>query len=224
MAETGSLKELRAQELTTLRERVAKRMRLKPLSKRGRRMVGIDVALTHAAQKVHVCACLMSLPRLEVLEEAIATDEFDPAAYRQLGGVVVVPLMLSVLKMLKRNYDVVAVREPSRPEQIPIASFVGVISGKPCFGVIERAASVAKIAKWDGEIRAGTVKLRGHKMPVGVIAGHNLVLRDAKELARSSAKATRLPDPIYNAGTRVKAWEREWKRVNLGKRHLSRKQ
>ena len=218
MADTGSLRELRARELTTLRERVARRIRLKPLSKRVRRIVGVDVALTPAAPKVHVCACLMSLPKLEVLEEAIATDEFDPAAYKQLGAVVVVPLMLSVLKMLKRNFDVIVVKEPSRPEHIPTASFVGVISGKPCFGVIERATSLAKVAKWDGELRAGTVKLRGHKMPLGVIAGHNLDLRDAKALAKSSAKESRLPDPIYNAGTRVRAWEKEWKRVNLGRK------
>jgi len=218
MAETGSLKELRVKELTTLRERVAKRVRLKPLSKRVRRMVGLDVALTLAVPKVHVCACLMSFPKLEVLEEAIATDELDIGEYRELGGIVMVPLMLSVLKMLKRNFDIVAVREPSRPELIPIASYVGVISGKACFGIIERTSALAKVAKWDGQLRAGTVKIRGHKTPVGVIAGHNMDLKDAKTLARSSATTSRMPDPIHNAGTRVKAWEKEWRRVNLGRK------
>jgi len=218
MADTGSLRELRAKELTTLRERVAKRMRLKPLSKHVRKMVGLDVALTLAAPKVHVCACLMSFPKLEVLEEAIATDELDLRAYRELGGVVMVPLMLSVLKMLKRNFDVIVVREPSRPEPIPIASYVGVISGKPCFGIIERTSNLGKVAKWEGALRAATVKIRGHKMPMGVIAGHNMDLKDAKILARSSATASRMPDPIHNAGTRVRAWEKEWRRVNLGKR------
>jgi hypothetical protein len=37
-------------------------------------------------------------------------------------------------------------------------------------------------------------------------------------LTRASAKETRLPEPIRNAGVRVRAWEREWRRVNLERR------
>jgi deoxyinosine 3'endonuclease (endonuclease V) len=77
MPERGSLVELRLRELATLRERVARRLKLKPLTKRVRRIAGVDVIITRRASKVHVCACLMSCPRLEVIEEVIATDELD---------------------------------------------------------------------------------------------------------------------------------------------------
>lgn len=218
MADAGSLRELRARELTVLKERVAKRTKIKPLAKRVRRIAGLDIMLTPRASKMHVCACLMSFPKLDILEEAIATDEMDMRAFKELGLVALVPLALSVLKMLKHNCDVVAVREPSLGEAIPLASYVGVISGKPAFGVSERPASLVKLAKWEGVRRAGTVKIRGHRTAVSVIAGHNIGLKDAVAITRACAREARLPEPVRNAGTRVRAWEREWKKVNMGRR------
>jgi deoxyinosine 3'endonuclease (endonuclease V) len=218
MVDAGSLKELRAKELTTLKERVAKRIKIKPLAKRVRRIAGVDAVLTRRASKVHVCACLMSFPKLDVLEEAIATDEMDMRALKELGTVALVPLVLSVLKMLKRNFDVVAVRELSLGEVIPLASYVGVISGKPAFGVSERASSLTGLARWEGQRRAGAVKIRGHRTAVSVIAGHNVSFKDAVAITKVAAIETRIPEPIRNAGTRVRAWEREWKRVNLARR------
>lgn len=207
--------ELRLRELATLRERVARRLKLKPLTKRVRRIAGVDVIITRRASKVHVCACLMSCPRLEVIEEVIATDELDLLVYRDLGNVALVPLILSVLKMLKHNVDAVVVREPSLGEPIPLASYVGVIAGKPAFGVSERASSLARIAKLEGQRRAGPVKIRGHRTALSVIAGHHMTLKDAADLARTCAKGTRIPEPLRNAGVRVRAWEREWRKANI---------
>jgi deoxyinosine 3'endonuclease (endonuclease V) len=218
MAEPNSLRELRTKELTTLRDRVAKRIKIKPSGKRVRRIAGVDIMLTPQASKVHICACLLSFPKLEVLEEAIATDELDMVLYRQLGPLVFVPLVLSVLKMLKRKVDVIAVREPMLGEEIPLASYIGVISGRPAFGVSERVGGLRKMAKLDGVRRAGLLKLRGSKTGVSVVAGHLLSLKDASVLARACAKETRIPEPIRNAGVRVRSWEREWRRVNLERR------
>lgn len=218
MTDAGTLKELRARELTVLKEHVASRVRIKPLTKRVRRIAGLDIVLTPRASKIHVCACLMSFPNLDILEEAIATDEMDMRVLKELGIVAVVPLALSVLKMLKRNFDVVAVRELSLGEAIPLASYVGVISGKPSYGVSERASNLAKLARWEGIRRAGAVKIRGHRTAVRVIAGHNIGLKDAAAITKACARETRMPEPIRNAGTRVRAWEREWKKVNLPRR------
>jgi deoxyinosine 3'endonuclease (endonuclease V) len=218
MANPGMLKDLRARELGILRERVARRVKIKPLAKRTRKIVGLDLALTPRASKMHVCACLMSLPNLVTLEEAIATDELDVRAFKELGLVALVPLTLSVLKMLKRNFDVIIVREPVLSEAIPLSSYVGVISGKPAYGISERASTLSKLATWEGRRRAGAVKIRGRGAAVSVIAGHNIDLKDAASVTKACARETRLPEPVRNAGTRVRAWEREWKRVNLGKR------
>jgi deoxyinosine 3'endonuclease (endonuclease V) len=218
MQERNVLRELRAKELATLRERVAKRIRLKPLTKRVRRVAGVDLVLTPHATKVHVCACLMSLGKMEVLEEAIATDEIEITVYRDLGNIVIVPLVLSVLKMLKRNIDVIAVRECGPADTIPLAAYLGVISGKPAFGVSERASSLKKFGPWEGERRVTSVKLRGHKTPLGVVAGHHMNLKDAADLARACAKGTRIPEPVRNAGSRVRAWEREWRKANPKRR------
>lgn len=215
MAGVDTLRELRAKELITLKERVRRRVKLKPGSKRIRRITGVDIVLTPRARKVHVCACVMSFPKLRVLEETIATDELDAVLQKQLGVVVFVPLILSVLKMLKSKTDVVMIREIALKEELPLASYVGVISGRPAIGVSDRSTSPKHMAKWDGVRRAGTVRIRGHKTPVGVIAGHLMTFKDASSLVKACATEVRMPEPLRNAGMRVRAWEREWRRVNL---------
>ena len=111
MAEANALRELRKKELMTLRERVEARIKLKSAPKRIRRIAGVDLVLTPQAGKVHVCASLLSYPKLNVLEEAIATDELDTAVRTELGTVAFVPLILSVFKMLKQKCDLILIRE-----------------------------------------------------------------------------------------------------------------
>jgi deoxyinosine 3'endonuclease (endonuclease V) len=152
---------------------------------------------------------------LRVVEETIATDELDVVIEKRLGTVVFVPLVLSVLKMLKSKTDVVMLREISLKEELPLASYVGVISGRPAIGISDRSTSLKHMAKWDGVRRAGVVKIRGHKTPVGVIAGHLMTFKDASLLVKACATEVRMPEPLRNAGMRVRAWEREWRRVNL---------
>ena len=86
MAKVSALSELRSKELMTLRGRVERRIKFKPGPKRIRRIAGVDIVLTPQASKVHVCACLMSFPKMQVIEEAIATDELE-AAFDQIEGV-----------------------------------------------------------------------------------------------------------------------------------------
>ena len=219
MAEVAALKDLRAKELITLKERVERRVKFKAAPKRIRRIAGIDLVLTPQAAKVHVCVCLMSFPKLTVLEEAIATDEMDDAVQTELGNVSLVPLILSVLKMLKAKNDLIMIREPSLREDLTLASYVGVIAGRPSIGVSDRSSNLKTISMWQGVKRAGSVKIRGHKTRVGVIAGHLVTFKDASTLVKACAKETRMPEPIRGAAARVHAWEREWRRVNLeGKR------
>lgn len=217
MAEPTALKELRAKELITLKQRVGRRIKLKPGPKRIRRIAGIDIALTPEASKIHVGVCVMSFPKMEVVEEAIATDELDESVRLDLGNVGLVPLLLGVLKMLKHKVDIVMVRERSSREELPLASYVGVISGRPSVGVNDKSISLKSIAKWHGVKRAGSAKIRGHKTPVGVIAGHLMTFKDASRLVKACAKVTRLPEPVRRAGLTLHAWEREWRRVNLDK-------
>jgi deoxyinosine 3'endonuclease (endonuclease V) len=215
MAEVAALRDLRARELTTLKERVERRVKFKPAPKRVRRIAGIDIVVTPEAAKIHVCACLMSFPKLGVLEEAIATDELDDAILTELGSVSLVPLILSVLKMLKQKSDVIMIKELSLREELTLASYVGVIAGRPSIGVSERSSNLKSISKWQGVKRAGSIKIRGHKTRVGVIAGHFVTFKDASALVKACAKETRMPEPIRSATARVHAWEREWRRVNL---------
>jgi deoxyinosine 3'endonuclease (endonuclease V) len=217
MADAGAIRELKKQELLTLRERVRPRVRLRPAPKRIRRIVGIDIELTPEAARIHVGACLMSFPKFEVLEEAIATDELDDALYEELGNVVFVPLTLSLLKMLKHKLDLIILRELTVKEDLPLASMIGVIVGKPSIGVSEGASRLRKLAKLDGSRRAGPVKARGRKTPLGVIAGHLVTFKDASSLVKACVKESRMPEPLRNAGLRVRAWEREWRRMNVGR-------
>jgi deoxyinosine 3'endonuclease (endonuclease V) len=207
--------ELRAKELDKLRARVASRVRKKSGPKRVRRIAGIDLALTPKAGRVHVCASMLSFPRLKVLEEAIATDELSEEAIKTLGNVAFVPLIQSVLKMLKRKADVVMVREVSLKEDIPLASYVGVISGRPSFGVSPRGATPRKLAKWENLKRSGPVKIRGHSAPITVIAGHLTTFTDASRIAKACCTDARIPEPLRDAGARVRAWERAWKKFNI---------
>jgi deoxyribonuclease V len=215
MVEPNVLKELRKKELITLRQRVESRIKIKPLPKRIRRIAGVDMVLTPRARKVHVCASLLSYPKLNVLEEAIATDELDTAVQTELGTVAFVPLILSVLKMLKQKCDVIMVREISVREDIPLAAYVGVISGSPALGISDKSSTMKAVATLEGVKRAGPVKIRGHKTPLGVVAGHLMTFTDSWKMVKACITDSRIPEPIRNSGARVRAWEREWRRLNL---------
>ncbi len=215
MAEFSALKELKRQELRTLRERVERRVRLKPAPKRIKRIAGVDMVFTGEANKIHVCASLLSYPKLQVLEEAIATDEMDPDLLEDLGNVIYIPLILSVLKMLKQKCDVIMIRELPLGSGLPLSGYVGVIAGRPTIGVSPGGGGFKRIAKWEGKRRAGTVKIRGHRTPLGVVAGHMTTFKDGSALVKNCIAETRIPEPIRNAGMRVRAWEREWRRLNI---------
>jgi deoxyinosine 3'endonuclease (endonuclease V) len=218
MVKANALTILRMKELVTLRERVERKIKFKKAPKRIRRIAGIEVVLTPQAHKVHVCASLVSVPKLEFIEEAIATDELDDAMMEDLGSLGLVPLILSVIKMLKGNPDLIMTKELSTRDDIPLASYIGVISGKPAIGISDKSPGLKRIAKWEGIKRAGPVKLRRHRTPLGVIAGHLVTFKDAASLVRATVTESRIPEPVRGAGLRVRAWEREWRRVNLGGR------
>jgi deoxyinosine 3'endonuclease (endonuclease V) len=110
---------------------------------------------------------------------------------------------------------VLMMREMSLKEEIPLSSYVGVIAGRPSIGISESHSSLKNLSKWDGSKRAGAIRVRRHKTTLGVIAGHLMTFKDASSLARACIKETRLPEPIRSAGKRVRAWEREWRRINL---------
>ena len=215
MAELSALKELKKRELRTLKDRVESRVRIKPAPKRIRRVAGVDMVFTGEANKVHVCASLLSYPKLQVLEEAIATDDVDPSLEEDLGNMVYVPLILSVLKMLKQKCDAIMVKELPLGGGLPLAGYVGVISGRPTIGISPKGGGLKKVAKWEGKRRAGMVKIRGHSTPLGVVAGHMVTFKDASSLAKGCVMETRIPEPVRNAGLRVRAWEREWRRLNI---------
>lgn len=207
--------ELRARELEGLRDRVGKRIKMKNGPKRVRRIAGVDLVLTPSAGRVHICASMLSFPNLKVLEEAIATDELSEEAVKSLGNVAYVPLIQSVLKMLKRNPDIVMVKEVSLKEDIPLSSYVGVISGRPSFGVSQRGTTPKKLAKWENLKRSGPVKIRGHRTPITVIAGHLTTFSDASRIAKACCTEGRIPEPLRDAGSRVRSWERAWRKFNV---------
>jgi deoxyribonuclease V len=215
MAKRDIVGELRAKELEKLRERVAGRVRRKNGPKRVRRVVGIDLVLSPKAGRAHVCASMLSFPRLKVLEEAIATDELSDEAIKALGNVAYVPLIQSVLKMLKRKPDVVMVKEISLKEEIPLAGYVGVISGRPSIGVSPRGTTPRKLARWDNARRSGPVKIRGYAQALTVIAGHLTSFEDAGRIVKACSTEARIPEPLRDAGARVRAWEKAWSKFNI---------
>ena len=207
--------DLRARELEKLRERVGSRVKKKNGPKSVRRIAGIDFVLSPKAGRVHVCASMLSFPKLKVLEEAIATDELSEEAIKALGNVAFVPVIQSVLKMLKRKADILMVREVTLKEDIPLAGYIGVVSGRPSIGISPRGTTPKKLAKWDDVKRSGPVKIRGHATPITVIAGHLTNLADASRLAKACCTETRIPEPLRDAGSRVRAWERAWSKFNI---------
>jgi deoxyribonuclease V len=215
MAEVNVLTELKKRELLILRERVQRRIKPKGSPKRIKRIAGVDIVFTEEAGKIHVCASLCSYPRMVVLEEAIATDDIDRSLTEDLGNIAHVPLILSVLKMLKAKYDIIMIKElPFRGES-PLSSYLGVIAGHPAIGISPRGGGLKRFARWEGARRAGAVKIRGHKTPLGVVAGHLIAFKEAAGLVKACCTDSRIPEPVRDAGNRVRAWEREWRRLNL---------
>jgi deoxyinosine 3'endonuclease (endonuclease V) len=139
----------------------------------------------------------------------------EQALHDELGNVVYVPLILSVLKMLKQKCDAIMVKELPLGNDLPLSGYIGVIAGRPTIGISPGGGGLKKIAKWEGKRRAGAVKIRGNRTPLGVVAGHMVTFKDASALAKKCVAGTRIPEPVRNSGMRVRAWEREWRRLNL---------
>jgi deoxyinosine 3'endonuclease (endonuclease V) len=110
------------------------------------------------------------------------------------------------------------VNEMPLGDELPLSGYIGVIAGRPTIGVNPRGGGFKRIAKFEGKRRAGTVKIKGHRTPVGVVAGHMVTFKDASSLVKKCVGEARIPEPVRNAGMRVRAWEREWRRLNLGGR------
>lgn len=217
MFEEHALGKLREQELSKLRERVERRVRIKPLSKRVRKIAGLAFVIDHEVERVHGAVTLMSLQKMKVLEEATATEEFDVALNQAIGNCSLVPFALSLLKMLKGNPDLVMVREVTLKDKLPLCCCVGVIAGKPSLGIADRGWRFA-LDRRDGIKIAGSVRLKGKKAPIGVIAGHLIGLKDAQTIVKQLTLEAGLPEPIRNATIRLKAWLDEWRRLNIKKK------
>ena len=82
-------------------------------------------------------------------------------------------------------------------------------------GINPRGTTPRKLAKWENLKRSGPVKIRGHATPITVIAGHLTTFNDASRIARACCTEARIPEPLRDAGSRVRAWERAWSRFNI---------
>lgn len=216
MFEEQALGKLREEELRKLRERVEKRIKIRPLSKRIGKIAGLAFVIDHEVERVHGAVTLMSLRKMKILEEATATEEFDARLNQAVGNCSLVPFALSLLKMLKRNPDLILVKEVTLKDKLPLSSCVGVIAGKPSIGIADRGWRFA-LEKRDGIRIAGSMRLKGRKAPIGVIAGHMVGLKDAQAIVRQATLEAGLPEPIGNAMVRLKAWLDEWRRLNVKK-------
>lgn len=216
MFEEQALGKLREEELRKLRERVEKKIKIKPLSKSVGKIAGLAFVIDRRVERVHGAVSLMSLQKMKVLEEATATEEFDASLNQAVGNCSLVPFALSLLKMLKRNPDLILVKEVTLKDRLPLSSCVGVIAGKPSVGIADRGWRFA-LEKRDGIRIAGSVRLKGRKGPIGVIAGHLVALKDAQTIVRKTTVEAGQPEPIRNSMVRLKAWLDEWRRLNVNK-------
>ncbi len=217
MFEEGALGKLREEEFVKLRERVEKKVRIKPLSKRIGKVAGLVFVIDRDIQRVHGAISLISLSKMKILEEATATEEFDAKLNKVVGNCSLVPFALSLLKMLKRNPDLVLIKEITLKDKLPLCACVGVIAGKPSVGISDRGWRFA-MGKRDGVKIAGSLKIKGRKAPVGVIAGHLVGLKDAEAIVKKATIEAGMPEPIRSATSRLKAWLDEWRRLNVKNR------
>lgn len=208
----------RAREIQTrLRERLELAA---PGDFSARRVAGADMSIGHGESRGHAAFSVLSLPELELAEEATASVRVDfpyvPGylSFREL------PALASAWRELEIRPDAVLFdgQGLAHPRRMGLACHGGLLFDVPSVGCAksllvgehpplapEKGATAPIFVEQDGDREqvGAAVRTRTDVRPVYVSPGHRMDLETAVELVLSVSPRYRVPEPIRHADRRV---------------------
>lgn len=160
---------------------------------------GVDVS--YRGQEARASAVIMDIKTLRVLEQITAKSRVTTPYVPGLMMLREAKPILSILKLLKKDFDILMVDANGRlhPRRCGLACYVGIILDKPTIGVAKSLLCgrlVGKSVSLEGEVLGKVLeKKRGKKIFVSV--GNKISLDSATRLARALIKKGEwMPEPL----------------------------
>ncbi len=195
-------------ELKEIEKKVLNGIKIKDsFSETPKTLAAFDVGYTG---KKYVCvAVVINLENNEVIETKVGTgDEVMPyspplSAFRE--G----PPILQTYRELENKPDVLLVRGMGsvHPHRVGLASYVGILTNKPCIGVNSELLA-GKLEEdrimFNEEIKGMAIKTKTYSNPVYVSPGHNISIQTSVEIGKKIViEPYKLPLPLHLAHKQV---------------------
>jgi len=199
-------------EARLVQERLAPWVCLRRLRRTPRTVAGVDAAFS--GDRISAAACLYSLPDLSPLEDAEASRPLDfpyiPGylSYREGRAI------LEALAGLSQTPDLLLVdgQGIAHPRRFGIASFLGVLCGRPSIGCAKsrlvgdacdpgRRRGCSSRLVCGSELVGSVLRTRDGVRPVYVSPGHLIDVEGAVELVLEMTRGFRIPEPLRRAHT-----------------------
>lgn len=199
-------------EAVALQTLFSARIRLVPLASAPALVAGVDVAYDTSSGTVAAAVVVLDFPSLTVAESATAVGT---ASFPYVPGLLAfreLPFVVEALASLSVTPDVVVCDGYgiAHPRRFGLASHLGLLLDRPCFGVAKTAfvgthsivdaprGSIASLVDGADEIGA-VVRTQPGVKPVYVSAGHLIDLPSAVALTLELAPRYRLPETTRQA-------------------------
>lgn len=197
-------------EAKEIQRELRKKVRIRPLKKEPRLVVGLDAAFSGGkAGRVRGAACLYTYPDLEPVEDAAVemdiTFPYIPGLLTFREG----PALMKALSKLSRTPDLLIFdgQGIAHPEGMGIASHIGALLDIPSIGCAKsrlagrhrqprRGRGSRARLLIDGSTVGAVLRTRDGVKPVFVSPGHRIDLEGAIKIVLKCAARYRLPEPI----------------------------
>ncbi|MDQ3817899.1 MAG: deoxyribonuclease V [Acidobacteriota bacterium] len=208
-------------EAVELQKGLRERVRLVPLAKKVRTIAGADISFNKFEPTVYAGIVVLSLPKLEVIEEVGVVSETKFPYVPGLLSFRETPSVLEAWAKLKTEPDAVMFdgQGIAHPRRVGIASHVGLLINRPTLGCA-KSVLVGKyeepdreLGSWTelvdkGEVVGAAVRTKTNVQPIYVSPGHLIDLQSAIELTLACNGGYRQPEPTRRAHLLVNALRR----------------
>jgi deoxyribonuclease V len=210
-------------EAVELQKSLRERVRLKPLTKQIKTIAGADISFNKFSTVIYAGLVVLSLPKLEVIEEVGVVSETKFPYVPGLLSFRESPSVLEAWAKLKTEPDVVMFdgQGIAHPRRVGIASHVGLIIDRPTLGCAksvlvgkyeepdeERGSWTELIDPKNGETVGAAVRTKTKVQPIFVSPGHLIDLEGAIRLTLECDGGYRQPEPTRRAHHLVNALRR----------------
>jgi deoxyribonuclease V len=184
-----------------LQEKLARKVITKDRIKKIRTICGVDVS--YRGQSANAAAVVIDAKTFDLIDYAVLKTKVKAPYVPGLMMLRESGPAISVLKLLKKNFDVLFVDGNGQlhPRKCGLACYLGIILNKPTVGVAKSLLCgeiTGDVVKLDGEILGKVIEKKGKRIFVSV--GNRISLKTATKLVKSLIREGEwLPQPLLLA-------------------------